>query len=247
MIGSLDRPYRRTIRPDGGALSETPYVWHPKFATDPINYIRASRVIGMDIQELFQFIEPDDRNLKTNSFKILGLLTRTCIEIEANLKAVLRENEFKLSERPTMAEYRKVEQSHFLSHYEILIPDWGGGPKCLAPFKSWRSNGKLGWYEDYNEVKHDRGTGFAKASFGSLVEAYAGLAVLLSAQFWRTDFSTGFGERSSRPTGFDGFESSILHGMWVRLKDPLPRKACYDFDWGFLEGAEDPFQNFRYS
>lgn len=53
---------------------------------------------------------------------------RTCIEIEANLKAIMTENGAIEPDRGfNMSHYRKIEKTHKLSEYEVTIVEWTGG------------------------------------------------------------------------------------------------------------------------
>ncbi|GAC1656014.1 MAG: hypothetical protein NVS4B3_21320 [Gemmatimonadaceae bacterium] len=94
----VDRPYRRTSRQfvdgsygDGGRWQ---YVLHPKFARAPGQYVRAFLLLQKDLQELFDFVEPAEQNLRCFSYRIHALLLRACIEVQANCKAILVENEY---------------------------------------------------------------------------------------------------------------------------------------------------------
>ena len=64
------------------------------YSDHPEHYTRAFAILQKDIIGLFEYIEPSDINLVTYSFRIHELLVRTCIEVEANFKAILREKYF---------------------------------------------------------------------------------------------------------------------------------------------------------
>lgn len=114
---------------------------------------------------------------------------RTCIEIEANLKAILRENGYSRSGDWSMTDYKKLEATHFLSAYEIKFPFWQGTAHTRMPFAAWATGGGLDWYQAYNDAKHDRHEKFSQANFGNLLSAICGLVAVLSAQFYTEDFS----------------------------------------------------------
>ena len=97
------------------------------------------------------------------------MLMRTCIEVEANLKAILTENGYSSGSNLTMKDYCKVEASHLLSEYKILIPYWHGQRQIRTPFEAWATGGKLPWYQAYNAAKHDRHVSFSKATFDHLI------------------------------------------------------------------------------
>jgi len=192
---SLKYPYRRIIRPfqngsyfEGGRKG---YIKHPDYADFPDQFIRPFLIIQKDFIDLLDYIEPNDRNEDTFSYRIHSLLIRTCIEIEVNCRAVLAENGYsKPVDKQNMKDYRKINETHRLSSYLVKLPVWRGERSCRRPFRSWEhQNAPLKWYNAYNGIKHNRHNEFVKASFGNLVDAICGLVVLLTAQFGDEDFT----------------------------------------------------------
>lgn len=113
----LKKPYKRTCRQlldgtysnSGNAL----YLIHKDYATDPQHYIRAFLLLQKDFLELLDYVEPCDQNLPTISFRIHELLTRACIEVEANFTAILKENKY--SKNPNdfnIEDYKLINFSH---------------------------------------------------------------------------------------------------------------------------------------
>ena len=244
---SIDRPYRRIYRQFvTGKNSEWAYVMHPKYANSPEQYIRAFLLLQKDLQLLFDYVEPAENNLNCYSYRIHELLLRACIEIEANFKAVLFENGFTKRGDMNMDDYKKIETSHRLSSYQIIIPVWRGRGNVRIPFAPWREGKPLSWYQAYNETKHDRHEAFSMATFENMLDAVSGLLIVLSSQFWSHDFS---------PADMvivwngpdDGTESAI--GSYFRIKFPSdwPEDHRYDFKWQELKKEEDPFISFDYS
>jgi hypothetical protein len=199
---SVNRPYRRTCRQfvDGryteGGRGQ--YMIHPKYAQSPGRFVRAFLLILKDLQELFDYVEPADKNLGTYSYRIHALLVRACVEVESNCKAILRENGFSLKQDKkgkdihwNMGDYKKINKTHHLSAYEVKAPHWSGEEATRTPFSAWSTGNLPPWYEAYNTTKHDRHTKFEEATFKSLIDACCGLLVLLSAQFGTNDFSPG--------------------------------------------------------
>lgn len=124
---SIDKPFPRTWRPYimSAAIG---YMRDLGYAKSPENYIRAFNLIEKDMSDLFYFIEPDEININTYSHRIHELFMRTCIEIEANLKAIMTENGAIEPDRGfNMSHYRKIEKTHKLSEYEVTIVEWTGG------------------------------------------------------------------------------------------------------------------------
>jgi hypothetical protein len=219
---------------------------HPKFAESPEHYIRAFLIILKDLQELFDYVEPADKNLTCYSYRIHALLLRTCVEVEANFKAILKENEYSRPGDWNMNDYKKIEKTHFLSSYEVKVPNWTGTGAIRFPFSAWSTGGSLPWYQAYNTTKHDRHSAFEQATFEHLIDACCGLLVILSAQFETNDFSpsnTLLALQGPR----DGMESGIGGFFRVRFPANWAPELRYDFDWQNLKNDADPFQNIDYS
>ena len=244
----IARPFRRTCRQlEDGSYENAGngrYVTHPRFAVAPEQYVRAFLLIQKDLQELFDYVEPADRNLCCYSYRIHELHMRTCIEVEANCRAILLENGFVQKGNLDMREYRKLEKTHRLSGYQIKAPFWHGAQSIRTPYVEWQSSGTLSWYDAYNAAKHDRHNEFVRANFENLLNAVSGLATILSAQFCRQDFSPGPTLLAlSGPN--DGFESAI--GNYFRVKFPdWPADERYSFNWQQLETQADPFQTLTF-
>ena len=89
---AIKKPFHRIYRPMVEGGYEGNYQYDDCFAKDPTHYTRAFFMIQEDIKKLFRYIEPADTNLQTYSLEIYQLLLRTATEIEANFKAIFREN-----------------------------------------------------------------------------------------------------------------------------------------------------------
>lgn len=157
-------PYRRTCRQFvDGSYSEGgrwQYMLHPKFAQAPEHYVRAFLLLLKDLQELFDYIEPADKNLHCYSYRIHALLLRACVEVEANCKAILKENGYSKSDNWNMDDYKKIDKTHLLSSYQVQAPNWKGSERVRSPFSNWSTGGPLPWYQAYNATKHDRHSEF---------------------------------------------------------------------------------------
>lgn len=247
----VTRPYRRTCRQfvdgqytEGGRWQ---YMIHPKFAQSPEHFVRAFLLIQKDLLELFDYVEPADKNLHCYSYRIYALLLRACVEVEANFKAILKENGYNRPGDWTMADYRKIEKTHYLSEYTVKVPNWTGSSEIRRPFTAWGIGGSLAWYQVYNTTKHDRHSEFEKANFEHLIDACAGLIVLLSSQFETNDFSPRNSHLVVVGGTNDGMESGI--GEYFRIGFPKnwPHELRYDFNWEALRNDVDPFQCIDYT
>jgi len=244
---SVTRPYRRTVRPfpGGNYAGGIGYIEHPQYAEEPEHYIRGFNLLVKDLLNLFDYVEPSDTNLKCYSYQIHGLLMRTCIEVEANLTAILRDNGYSKADDWNMGDYRKIEASHRLSSYAVRFPVWQGGAHTRTPYASWSGNSKVPWYQNYNAAKHDRKGEFQKADFETLTDAFAGLAAIICAQFLDRDFSPKPGSLALAGPA-DGFDETVGEYFRVRLPHNWAPAECYAFEVSLLTTHATPFQNYPY-
>jgi len=246
---SQNRPFKRTVRQftEGNYSPQgwPSYIQHPKFAIEPRQYIRSFYVIQKDLIDLFDYIEPHEANLETFSFRIHELFIRASIEVEANFKAILRENEYSKKCNLTMLDYQKVNTSHFLSEYAVKMPDWRGGERTFSPFHEWGTGTKLTWYAAYNKAKHDRHNEFSRANLGNLLLSITALIVLLRAQFFDGVFSSEATLFASFGPS-DGFTRTFGDSFTIKAPENLPALERYSFDWETIKSEDDPFVNFPY-
>jgi len=249
---SITRPYRRTFRQfaDGSYLEggRSRYVLHPDYAQDPGRYVHAFLLIQRDLFKLFDFVEPDDNNLACFSFRIHGLLMRTCIEIEANCRAILSENGYSKAGDWNIQDYARLNATHRLSDYVVRLQAWTGPHTERRPFAPWANNQPLPWYQAYNAAKHDRHNAFHHASLEAATDAVYALIALLTSQFGDHDFA------AARPglaiTGYGGpppgYEVAIGGEFHVRYPIDWPQQERYEFDWEQLKNDQQPIQSYAY-
>jgi hypothetical protein len=243
----IARPFKRTCRQfrDGSYLphGNTYFIEHAKFANAPQRHVRAFMLIQTDLLELFDYVEPADKNLGCYSYRMHELLMRSCIEIEANCKAILSENGYsRAGGHWNMADYKKLEATHRLSSYQVKFPVWHGDQAVRTPFSSWATGDNLTWYDAYNATKHDRHEQFEQANFANVLDAAAGLVALLTSQFGDYDFlGPRIGVLTDDTFKGDGFETAI--GNYFRIKYPdWPAEERYEFKWEELQNDPEPFQ-----
>lgn len=254
---AITKPLKRTCRQfkDGeySNSGQWQYLLHKDYAQDPQHYIRGFMIIQQDLINLFQYVEPCDQNMKTVSFRIHELLMRTCIEVEANFTAILRENIYaKNPDKLTMDDYRLVNLTHRLSSYEIKLPIWKGSQNVFSSFKAWEKvKDGLTWYQAYNKAKHDRHQHFEEATFENLIYAICGLIALLSSQFYNEDYSPDDKSMSIGGSYSYGWEAGwdIAIGGYFKVKFPKdwPEEQRYAFNWADLEKAPDPTNQIDYN
>ncbi|ESX41128.1 hypothetical protein NLY43_13980 [Mesorhizobium sp. C416B] len=249
-----DRPFHRNYRaikdgPNAG-YSGWGYIRDKDYAKSPTHYVRAFSIIQSDLQRIFEYIEPSPESEKTYSYRIHELLMRTCIEIEANFKAILHENTYTSKSGNScynMTVYKKLNATHRLSSYDVILPIWNGPRKVWKPFAAWTGSGGLPWYQAYNSSKHDRHEEFKKANMESLISAVAGLLIVLSSQFGTEDFSSGSEGIVISGQAYHEMQPAIGSLFRIKFPDDWPDAEKYDFDWSVLSQQANRFQRFDYN
>lgn len=214
----INKPYHRIHRPvetdsPNAGYSSWAYIIDRDYAKSPEHYVRAMHLIQSDLKLIFEYLEPSALCQSAYSYRTHALLMRTCIEIEANFKAIFEENIFtsQVNSRLTIGHYRKIDASHHLSSYKVMLPIWEYEPLILTPFAGWAPfrgqalpNGvspSLQWYQAYNASKHDRQAEFRQANLKNLIDAVAALVILVSSQFHGEEF--GAESRAMSISGYD--------------------------------------------
>lgn len=259
----VDKPFHRNYRQmiDGynSGYSDWAYIVDREYAKNPEHYTRAFSIIQSDLLKLFEFIEPAEINNNTYSFRIHELFMRVCIEVEANFKAILRENIFnpKYKSGQKQGQYRAentwnindfkiINKTHHLDDYSVEMPFWTGQGHIITPFHEWKSNTPLTWYQAYNLSKHDRLDNFHLSNFRNLITGFAGLFVLLSSQFNTESFSTGGGGLGTTTNSY--FNSKFGLGGYLMIKFPTNWNDSekYEFNWADLQNQPDRFNKIDY-
>lgn len=203
-------------------------------------------MLQADLIKLFEYVEPAEVNFSCYSFRIHELLVRACIEIEANFKAILRENDYVKSGNWNIQDYQKTEASHFLSEYQIKPPDFLDRSYTFRPYKNWENNGSLSWYQAYNSSKHDRHNQFQEANFENLLNAICGLFVLIAAQFHTEDLSGGPDLLTVGNGANDGFDT-VAGGLFrVKFPNRGTFNEMYDFQHDEITDEASFFQSYKY-
>lgn len=259
------KPFHRTYRPVTKSesnywYSSWAYITDREYSQNPEHYVRWFLLIQEDLKKLFEFIEPSDINLKTYSFRIYELFMRVCIEIEANFKAILRENNFtpfyqnwerngqpRDESKWKLSDYKKVNKTHFLSGYSVEFPVWNWERKIFSPYKEWGIQDKLSWYDAYNNCKHDRYQKFAEANFENLLWAISWLLVLLTSQFRDVSFQPWVETLATNSGGqYYDWEFGIWDYFIIDFPD-FPEEIVYNFNWSELKKEGSRFDKIDYN
>jgi hypothetical protein len=261
---SQNKPYHRTYRKikegENSGYSDWAYILDKEYSNEPEHYTRAFSIIQQDIMKVFEFIEPSGVNNKVYSFRIHELLMRTCIEIEANFKAILRENIYspvykkgpnkgkaRTEDSWNINDFKIVNKTHHLDNYSIEIPIWKGDNKIRKPFIDWKNDKPLKWYQSYNNSKHDRINKFQEANFENLMDAFCGLFALLSSQFRTEDFFPGESLMSFGSNGYYKGSFGIGGFLMVNFPKNWSEDELYEFNWSDLGKESVKFQKINYN
>lgn len=244
-------PYHRCYRPlvhrANSDSFERCYLLDDDYSERPYSYTRAFLQLQKEMENLFLYVAPADKNLKSYSYHIHELLIRICIEIEANFKAIFAENHYSKQEKEyTIKDFWKINASHKLSEYKVKMPSWEGKNNVFEPFAGWKLSTSLPWYRAYNRSKHNRDKCFKEANLKNLMDAFCGLYVVLTAQFDSYDYISGhvvivLGGKDSYYEGEFGL-GDMLQTIYPEWHDD----EKYDMDWSIACEKPDRFRKFDY-
>ena len=212
---SIQKPYHRFYRKFVGdnlqGVNFYDYMTVRDYAEQPEMYVRTFNMIQNDVQKLFEYVEPADRNLETYSMQIYNIFLRICVEVEANFKAILRENIY--SKNPAwwnMEDYEKVNKTHHLSGYKVIYPVWKGERSTFVPFGDWGCEEKKFGSEDY-----------APGNIGISVSAG-------DDAFYKGEF--GIGDYLQIVCPRDWMEDELYSFDWKKLRLEEERFQKYDYN-----------------
>ncbi len=152
-----------------------------------ISSINQLSVLSHHLTLLFQTVQPNRINYKVFGHSIRNLLILTCTEVEAQLKGIIKSvsRSYDEKKRYSTNDYIKLCDKLKLKEYTVSLGYYPLEDK-LEPFKSWdgsKPTKSIEWYDNYNAVKHDREDEFPRATLWSTIQAIAGLAILIKAQY----------------------------------------------------------------
>ena len=247
MQTKIEKPYYRIIRIDKNN-SPCDYVLDDRYALDRQILIRSYHTLEKDMIRLFEYIEPTEENFKAYSVRTYEILLRAATEFETNAKAILTANGYQ-SEFWTIQDYYKINIATRLSDYKIKIASWTPWPKVFQPLQDWSTGFLLFWYQDYNNVKHDRAIKFPLATFRNAVNAVAAVFCILFAQFGIQVFNAHNEQFDVDESDGDGF--LFLHDSLFSIKpyDGWKDNELYDLKNILLDEwrkKQEPFQKFTF-
>lgn len=246
-----NKPYYRIYRPlkfnNPNYGGNWEYIIDKDYSQNPEHYIRAFLLIQNDIFKLFEYIEPSDNNLGTYSFRIHELLMRICIEIEANFKAILRENHYSKPEADwNISDFKLINTSHHLDACKARFPIWKGEKNIFQPFYAFKNKKTPQWWKSYNQSKHNRNDNFQNANFETLLNSYSALFIILTSQFLDQEFKPGPKYLKEHGYCYYGGGFGIGSYLIADLPENWNNDELYNFNWETLKKEEVRFQKFDY-
>lgn len=241
---AITKPYKLIIRPFvHQSTAEFDYIRDKSGITSYRQYIRAFELLEKDLTNLFDYIEPNDKNKYTYSHKIYELFLRACTEFEANAKFILKNNGNAKAE--CISDYWKLNDAMKLSDYLVKINVWNG-KNIIRPFAEWsKDNKSLKWYGDYNCVKHDRVNKFDLANLDNLVKAISAVRIILYAQYDFISFNSSY-DTSCLSPAIDGFNCKDESIFAIKFNGQWGEDDKYDFNWGQLCSTSEPYQEYDF-
>jgi hypothetical protein len=237
----ITKPYKRINRPL--KTFDTDHLTDPAILPNYRSLISGYHSLQKSLENIFEFIEPADSNLKTFSHKTYELLLRASTEFESHAKGILIANGYPKKDYLNIKDYKKIDKATKLSEYEILIDYWREGAKEFQPYVSWKHTHTLDWYQDYNNCKHNRESNFEKANLENCINSVAAVLCILYAQLGILAFEkyTDNSYLKHYSSGHIGHPSILFY---IKPFDEWSIEEKYEFNFSMIKG--DQFQNFQF-
>lgn len=251
---SITRPYYRIWRPLLGyelfSLNDKEdkitldYLSDDKFANqaeikDLLTY---TNLLIRDLYEIFNYIDPDDRNLNVFSHRLYEIFVRACTEIESSFKGIFSSNGYTPS-RYNMEEYFKIGKLTKLNEYTIKFSKWNSN-HIFQPFKEWSSTSyqPISWYQAYNQVKHNRHRHIELANLENVMNAVSGLLCLLHSQIGGNVLEVCFEGLYPAQTK----EEKAYNSTFTLIPPMFPNEEKYEFSWNKIKDDPEAIQAYPF-
>lgn len=243
---AISKPYYRIFRPGAGFdfLKDT------RYCNEANELFRALQLLELDLKKVFEYVEPCKDNSKTYSQRLYELLLRACTEFEASAKAILCANSYQKSQDDfTIKDYRLINKATKLSEYKVSLLPWSPVSKVLQPFKDWKRTHELDWYSAYNSVKHNRFAEFSKASLNNVINAIAGVCIIIYSQINYLAI-TGIPHSNQFELGIvdeDNYLPLVNNSIFSISAPSWNNNEKYNFNWNELKTDSEPFDKYVFT
>ena len=222
------------------------YCKDERYSRNRGDLVIAYQLIVSDLNRIFEFIEPSDINLKCYSHRIYELFLRACTEVDSNFKGIMCDNGY--AKPSNMDHYKKTNAALKLNEYQLKLERNNNGA-VLTPFdgfgKSAPDSHSPEWYKAYNSVKHNRLEKFNEANLGNLINAVAGLYVLLFSQF---GICANYSSEPHFLVGSKGLSDANEYAVIFTItgKPIFSDSERYDFQWDQLKDTQEPYNKYDF-
>jgi hypothetical protein len=133
-------------------------------------------MLEKELIDALEYVELSEKNFNTFSNRFNKLLLSIGSEVDVTLKVLCKK--FKAPQKESkIGNYRSVilKEKPGFPNIEIEILNF----RKIKPWESWREGKNPSWWEDYNNLKHERDTYFEKGNLENVVLSLGGLYVVL--------------------------------------------------------------------
>jgi hypothetical protein len=151
----------------------------PKTVDPTSTYWESFKILYQDFEDSFRYVYPHPNHLDVYSLRYYELLLRACTEFESLCKQKVIEmklspkypRDMNITDYYLLADPLKITNYAVGYHFEPAY--------FTVPLNQWKHGHKLPWYQDYNEVKHNRVTEFKRANLRNVLDAVGALFLLI--------------------------------------------------------------------
>jgi hypothetical protein len=138
------------------------------------NYFLA---LESDTEQLSRYVEFTTDNFSTYSLEMAHLLLAAASEVDVIAKILCKKTDTSQN-ADSIGKYREILKPSFpnIQNMKVLVPRYG---LELCPWFNWSDDENPEWWTAYNKVKHHRSTHYQRANLKNILNAVAGLFVML--------------------------------------------------------------------
>ena len=144
--------------------------------TDITNYINYFKCLENDLLNTARYAEPIGQN-DVYSFEYYKIIMLACSEVETIFKLICKKINSH-SNPKKITDYAEI----VLEKYPLIIDtEVNVSRVCetIKPFADWSADKCMFWWDEHQDIKHNRHTDFRKATYKNAMYSLAGLYVLL--------------------------------------------------------------------
>lgn len=152
-----------------------------KIVKPPDIHWNSFKLLYKDLEESFRWVHPNIEHLSVYSLRFYELFIRASTEFESLCKAEVTQR--KLSK--TNPKSYTIKDYYLLNDYfeskpsKISVGFIFAEPIFVKPLMQWETSHSLGWYKDYNQVKHNKAQHFSLATLSNVLHSIAALFIII--------------------------------------------------------------------